>query len=91
MNLKLFKQWKHTKNECFIYKTLGTKFHYYKHIDEFIDIWQFPIGYIHEQSVESYHKIYNQLRRRYLNQRGKLRVKFSIEQLFLITSPLYQQ
>ena len=68
---------------------IGTKYHYLYHCIEYMRIWRIPIGYINEQSIENFHKTCSRVFRRYKNQRGLLKIKYSMHQLMLITSPLY--
>ena len=70
---------------------MGCKYHYLYHALAFSQLWGIGIGALDEQSVESYHKILNRLRRRYLNQRGIKRIQFLWEELVLITSPKYRK
>ena len=84
------KQWKYSAVILNVPISLGTKYHYLHHAIEFMEIWRIPIGYVSEQSIESFHKTCSMVFRRYVNQRGTLRIKYAIRQLFLITSPVYQ-
>ena len=60
------KQWKHSKKVLVIKKTLGAK----HHCVEYMSIWRMPIGYISEQSVESFQKLCQSVFHRYQGQRG---------------------
>ena len=82
--------WTFTKNILNISSGLGTKYHYLFHCVEYMVYWRLPIGYISEQSTECFHKTCSAVFRRYNNQRGCLRVKYSMHQLMVITSPSYQ-
>jgi len=44
-----------------------------------------------EESTEEYYQICNVLDRKYKNQRGILKVKYSMNKLTLLTSPKYCQ
>ena len=87
---ELDKAWTRTRNLFNISLTLGTKYHYLRHCIDYMRIWSLPIGYISEQSIENFHKTCSMVIRRYRNQRGLLRVKYAMQQLIFITSPLYQ-
>ena len=58
-------------------KTLGTKYHYLKYGIEWME------------SVEAWNQICNNARRRYLNQRGILLVKYMMKYLMILSSPKY--
>ena len=58
--LKFDEQWAHSKKILGIHKTLGAKQHYLYHAIEYMYIWKIPLGYISEQSVESFKKCVNQ-------------------------------
>ena len=86
----LDRTWTYTRTVLGVTSSLGTKYHYLAHCVEYMRLWRILIGYISEQSIESYHKRCSMLFRRYRNQRGLLRIKYALRQLMLITSPLYQ-
>ena len=87
---KFDKQWECTAAILNIPVSLGAKFHHLYHIMEWMRIWGVPIGYLSEQSIEGFHQTYNNVHRRYTNQRGILGLKYAVHQLMLITSPTYQ-
>ena len=84
------KQWEYSFRILGFTKTLGAKHHYLHHICDYMCIWRIPIGYISEQSVESFQKVCQLIFNRYRNQRGVKRLKYAIHQILLITSPTYQ-
>ena len=86
---KYHNHWQYVNQILNLNISLGAKYHYLYHCVEYIKIWGVPLGFNNEQSVESFHKICSAVMRRYYNQRGLLKVKYSIRQLMVITSPLY--
>ena len=54
-----------------------------------MQLWQTSIGYMNEESVEAWNQINNNVRRRYLNQREILRIKYMMIHLMILTSPEY--
>ena len=76
-------------NTLDINHSLGAKGHYLGHCLEYMELWRIPIGYVSEQSIEAMKKTYGDILNRYNNQRGLLKVKYSIRHLLLTTSPTY--
>ena len=68
---------------------LGAKYQYYLKV-RYMKLWRVPLGYICEQSIESFHKDCTLIFRRYHNQRGLLNLKYALRTLQLITSPTCQ-
>ncbi len=87
---KFHKQWLYSSKVLYIDQSLGAKYHYLCHCIQYVKLWRLPIGYISEQSIEAFHKTCSNVFNRYRTQRGVLRVKYSMQQLMFITSPLYQ-
>ena len=86
----LDKRWTYMRSVVEYALSLGTKYHYLGHCVEYFEFWRLGLGFISEQSIENFHKTCSFVFRRYRNQRGLLRTKYSMHQLMLITSPLYQ-
>ena len=85
-----YDHWQYTKRILNLNTSLGAKGHYLQHCVEWMKLWNIPLGYVNEQSVEAFHKICSMVLRRYYNQRGILKVKYAMRQLMVITCPLYQ-
>ena len=88
--VKFDKQWKYSKQILGIKKTLGAKHHYPYHCIQYMSIWAIPLGYISEQSVESFQKVCQSVFNRYQGQRGTLKLKYAIHHIMTLTSPTYQ-
>ena len=87
---KLDDVWKNmTKCIYFADFTTPPKFHYVKEGIHFAVLWEMPLGWCCEESIESHHRLCNVERCKYLNQRGSLRVKFMMDKLTLITDPKF--
>ena len=52
-------------------------------------LFKVALGYYDDESVEGFNIICNDLNRCYSNQLGKLRVKYMMRKLYLITSTKY--
>ena len=87
---KFEKQWMYTSQIMGIDTSLGAKYHYLSHCVAYMDLWKIPLGFLSEQSIEGANKVYGNILKRYKNQRGLLKIKYSMHQLLLITSPTYQ-
>ena len=85
----MHKHWLDVKYHCDITENMPPKYHYFKHMVEFMCVWRMPPEFVDEQSIEYHGGMCIDVRRCYLNQRGKLRVKYGMEKLNLITSPKY--
>ena len=85
----LYEHWEYTTNTLGIDKSLGTKFHYLAHCIHFMEIWQTPLGFITEQSVEAFHQTCTSVFNRYKSQKVLAGLKHAIHYLMLITSPTY--
>ena len=88
---KFDQYWKEMTSILGVSNSLGCKYHYLMHCVEYCELWGIPLGYISEQSIESFHKVCSMVWRRYLNQRGKKIVELFIKHLLLVTSPTYQE
>ena len=71
--VELDKRWTHTRAMVGVANSLGKKYHYLSHCVDYMTLWRLGIGYINEQSIESFHKTCSMVIRRYRNQRGLLR------------------
>ena len=65
--------WEYTKRILNMNMSLGKNYHYLCHTVEYISIWNIPIGFVSEQSVDTFHKICCMIWHRYYNQQGVMR------------------
>ncbi len=86
---KLHVHWLEAKSALKLQRNMPPKYHYLHHMVELMCLFNVPIGYFDDQSVEGYNKMCNNIRRCYLNQLGILKVKYGMRKLYLITAPKY--
>jgi len=65
------------------------KYAYLYQCVEFMCLFKVPIGYLNDQSVEGFNKLFMRVMSAYMNQRGQKKVQYSMKKLNLITSPKY--
>eukprot|EP01084_Bolivina_argentea_P260273 439486_1 len=85
----LHQKWLAAKETIDSKPSMPPKYHYFDHGAQFCNLWDLPLGFCDEGGLEHGHKIYNMLRREYLNQRGIKRVQGMMGKMYLITAPKY--
>eukprot|EP01084_Bolivina_argentea_P206134 352009_1 len=88
-----YEYWNSVKENCETNKlfSLGKKIHYMlDHFVESMDCWNLPLGYKNEQSIEHANKKYAKILERYCTQRGTKKLELFIDEIMLITCPLYE-
>eukprot|EP01084_Bolivina_argentea_P314016 543874_1 len=85
----LHNKWLNAKRKMGLKENMPPKYSYLHQYVEMMCLFQIPIGYFNDQSVEGYNKLFMRIMAAYLNQLGILKVKYPMMKLYLITSPKY--